>query len=89
MQITFQLDTNELSNNLLESIKKAFAGKKINILVTEVDEEYNPAFVEKVKKASESKVRYVFHGDDFANFTNQLIANEPINSEQYKTIVSE
>jgi hypothetical protein len=78
MQVTFQLDSAELNNGFLEAIKKVFAGKKINILVSEIEEEYNPAFVEKIKNASDSKVRYVFKDDDFEQFAQQLLANEPV-----------
>lgn len=89
MQITFQLDSEELHKGLLEAIKQSFAGKKIKILVTEAEEEYSADFVKKIKEASESKVRYVFKDDDFATFTNQLLANEPVNTELYKTIATE
>jgi hypothetical protein len=85
MQVTFQLDSAELNDGFLEAIKKVFAGKKINIFVSEIEEEYNPAFVEKIKNANESKVRYVFKDDDFEHFTQQLLANEPFDIEQYKT----
>ncbi len=85
MQATFQLESAELSKSLIDAIKKAFAGKKINIVVTEVvEDDSNTILEQKIQKATNSDVRYVFEGNDFATFTNQLLANEPVDVLTYK-----
>ena len=38
MQVSYRLNANELDNNFLESLKVAFQGKEIEIVVYESDE---------------------------------------------------
>ena len=39
MQVSYQLNSDELNSNLLKSIKELFKGKNIEIIVSDEDEE--------------------------------------------------
>ena len=80
MQATFQLEASELNVNLIDAIKKAFLGKKINITITETDS----AFEEKILATANSDTNYVFEGDSFDIFTNQLLANEDVDTSAFR-----
>ncbi len=85
MQATFQLESAELSKTLIDAIKKAFEGKKINIVITEViEDDSNTVMEQKIQKAMDSDARYSFEGNEFEVFTNKLLANEPVDVSIYK-----
>ncbi|MDQ6812572.1 MAG: hypothetical protein M3040_02340 [Bacteroidota bacterium] len=44
MEVTLKIDSNELDENVLQGIKKLFAGKEIVIIIKEVGEEKKADF---------------------------------------------
>ena len=80
MQATFQLDAADLNKNLIDAIKKAFLGKKINITVTET----NSVFEEKILAAAASDIHYVYDGEDFDAFTQDLLTDKKVNISTFR-----
>ncbi len=80
MQATFQLDAADLNKNLIDAIKKAFSGKKINITVTET----NSVFEDKILAAAASDTYYVFDGEDFDAFTQDLLTDKKVNISTFR-----
>jgi hypothetical protein len=69
MLASYRIPADELNAQILKSIKSAFRGKEIEILVSEVDN--SSVLIDRIKQLKESKDIVSFTPDQFSDFVNQ------------------
>lgn len=83
--VTYHIDTSELDNRLIDSIKSLFKSGRITVTV-EPEPVALPTseLVQKIKRNESSKIAYLFEGDEFDEVAEKLFHDEPINLDFYK-----
>ncbi len=82
MQVTYQLNENELTYEFFKALKKTLKGK-INLEFS-IKAEESPykmskeAFEEKILIGEKSGIQYVFEGDEFEKFTQKVLNGEEL-----------
>lgn len=87
MQITYQLNEDELTYEFFKALKKTLKGK-VNLEFS-IKAEESPykmskeAFEEKILNSEKSDNRYVFEGDEFEKFTQKVLNGEDLEVNLY------
>lgn len=83
--VTYHLDTSELDNRLIDSIKSMFKNGRVTVTV-EPDLTTMPMseLAEKIGRNKASNIAYVFEGDEFDEVAEKLLRDEPVNVNRYK-----
>lgn len=79
--LVFHIEADKADVNLLESIKAYFGNRKIEILVKPEKQ-----LADIIQENKESKVSYVFKGDEFENLASQILNDEPADLEPFKKV---
>ncbi len=69
MLASYRIPADELNAQILKSIKSAFRGKEIEILVSEVDN--SSVLIDRIKQLKQSKNIVSFTSDQFTDYVNQ------------------
>ncbi|MER0439400.1 hypothetical protein [Emticicia sp. W12TSBA100-4] len=87
MQITYQLNEEELTYEFFKALKKTLKGK-VNVEFS-IKAEESPykmskeAFEEKILNSEKSDNQYVFEGDEFEKFTQKVLNREELELNLY------
>jgi len=75
--VVFHLDTHEVDERLMQSIRTLFGERRITVTVTpEAKEVTNPSLLEKIEANERATVSYHFSADDFDTLVEEFAANE-------------
>ncbi len=90
MQITYQLNEDELTYEFFKALKKTLKGK-VNLEFS-IKAEESPykmskeAFEEKILNSEKSDNQYVFEGDEFEKFTQKVLNGEELELNLYSRL---
>lgn len=77
--LVFHIEADKADINILESIKAFFGNQKVEIFVKP-----EKKLSEIIEKNNNSKVSYVFSGDEFDSITEKILNEENVDFEPFK-----